>query len=111
MNKEDIKNEAASYVEDILGLDYIGESEAERAFIAGASWRINSVWHDAKEKPEEDRSILVELGNGTCCMFYNRLHFETKSDAYHINREVDAYRIIRWAYVEDLLPERKEDTE
>lgn len=37
MTNEQIGNEAASYVNDILGLDYIGEAEAERAFKAGAS--------------------------------------------------------------------------
>ena len=33
----------------------------QRGFVAGAQWRINSVWHDASEEPEqEDESILVE---------------------------------------------------
>ncbi len=51
MTNEQMENEAASYVSNILGSDY-SKAETERAFKAGASWRINSVWHDAKEEPK-----------------------------------------------------------
>lgn len=97
MNKKDVKQAAAQYAQGFIEDDY--SKAEERAFIAGAEWRINSVWHDAKEKPEDDRTYLAEFDNGTCCMFYNNLYF---------NRMADAYHIIRWAYTDDLLLERKE---
>lgn len=118
MNKEDIKQAAAEYRNDLLcdaalevnyeennydaGYNDCIVEEIPKAFTKGAEWRINSVWHDVKENPEDDRTYLAEFNNGTCCMFYNNLYF---------NRMADAYRIIRWAYTDDLLPERKEDAE
>lgn len=30
----------------------------------GANWRINSVWHDAKECPERKRNYLAQCKNG-----------------------------------------------
>ena len=32
----------------------------ERAYIAGANWRINSVWHDASERPDKGKMLIVE---------------------------------------------------
>lgn len=29
-------------------------------FKAGAEWRINSVWHDAREKPDKGKLLIVE---------------------------------------------------
>lgn len=37
---------------------------AFRAFLKGADWRINSVWHDSNDKPDESpknkRLIIIE---------------------------------------------------
>ena len=33
-------------------------------FIAGADWRINSVWHDVKECPDENEPTIIEKNNG-----------------------------------------------
>ena len=80
-------------------------------FIAGAEWRINSVWHDASEEPEqEDEPILVEYedwgiegSDYTVCD--DIWDYRTR-----LKRDGACCTILRWAYVIDLLPERKEKT-
>lgn len=100
MTNEQIGNEAASYVNDILGLDYIGEAEAERAFKAGASWRINSVWHTMYEMPKQGLTLCVN-DNG-----YALICGPNYDEFKNYARELG---LTRWAYVSDLLPDGKED--
>ena len=70
-------------------------------FIAGAQWRINSVWHDArKDVPKEFIPILVERDDFTFSV--NMVGGNMTSCPLHW---------VHWAYVIDLLPERKEETE
>ena len=72
-------------------------------FADGARWRINSVWHDAKtETPVHNGYIAVLCPNGIMeTMWYNTgIGFdETRLRAYDM-----------WAYVSNLIPERKEET-
>lgn len=70
------------------------ESFAE-AFKDGVEWRINSVWHDASEKPDMSKEIIVIYPDKSCRVFRPNGVWETLI-------EVDKF--IRWAYVEDLLP-------
>lgn len=100
MTNEQIENEATSYVNRILRLDYIGEAEAERAFKAGASWRINSVWHTMYEMPKQGLTLCVN-DNG-CALICGPNYDEFKNAARELG-------FTRWAYVSDLLPEGKED--
>lgn len=78
----------------------------KRGFIAGAQWRINSVWHDVREQPEQDKCFIYEIGDGryeTDCIY--------KKEKLNWERYAAQLNIIRWAYVDDLLPERKEEAE
>ena len=68
----------------------------QRGFAAGAEWRINSVWHDARK----DIPILVERDDFTFSV--NMVGGNMTSCPLHW---------VRWAYVIDLLPERKEGDE
>ena len=73
-------------------------------FKAGAQWRINSVWHDLpNDLPQKENTwILLEL------IFEGRLVYlpvEWVNDGEEISKQVT-----RWAYIDDLLPERKEET-
>ena len=71
------------------------------AFSKGAQWRINSVWHDArKDVPKEFIPILVERDDFTFSV--NMVGGNMTSCPLHW---------VHWAYVIDLLPERKEETE
>lgn len=72
-------------------------------FIAGAQWRINSVWHNLpNDLPKKENTwILLEL------IFEGRLVYlpvEWVNDGEEISKQVT-----RWAYIDDLLPERKEE--
>lgn len=72
-------------------------------FIEGAEWRINSVWHDSKEKPNKHNAILFFTQKGDLRMYANGYVGDW-------NFIVNEFVIIKWAYVNDLLPERKEET-
>lgn len=67
----------------------------EDSFIKGAEWRINSVWHDAKECPERKRNYLAQCKNG---------RFNVIPDSMNWDNFYKKAEIIRWAYIEDLLP-------
>lgn len=89
-----------SYESDIKEME---ESFAD-AFMDGAQWRINSVWHNLpNDLPKKENTwILLEL------IFEDRLVYlpvEWVNDG-----EGDPKQAIRWAYIDDLLPERKEET-
>lgn len=96
-----------SYESDIKAME---ESFAD-AFKAGSQWRINSVWHDASEEPEqEDESILVEYEDwGIECSDYTVCD-DIWDYRIRLKRDGAYCTILRWAYIKDLIPERKEET-
>ena len=70
----------------------------EELFIAGANWRINSVWHDVdKELPEYNRHVVNE----------DWFDFTAK-DEKDLKRIMNQYPFKRWAYVDDLKPNMEE---
>ena len=100
MTREQIEKEAMEYAERIPQSDERREYSRED-FIAGAQWRINSVWHDdISECKDVKRWIVVEYNNG---------YVDVLPDI----RDLDGVKdlVVRVAYVDDLLPERKEETE
>ncbi len=79
-----------------------GADDFYDGFIAGASWRINSVWHTMYEKPKKGLTLCVN-DNG-CAIICGPNYYEFKNTARGLG-------FTRWAYVSDLLPEGKEDGE
>ena len=80
--------------------DGIFNSGYSRGFRDGAKWRINSVWHDdISECKEVKRWFVVEYNNG---------YVDVLPDI----RDLDGVKdlVVRVAYVDDLLPERNEET-
>lgn len=68
-------------------------------FIEGADWRINSVWHDVEEKPNGMFVIIIDFGD------------EIGAEEFGLGMTSDdLIGAKRWAYISDLLPERKEET-
>lgn len=63
-------------------------------FVEGAEWRINSVWHDASELPNEKKRYIVLL------KINDKIRPILWTGAY---RKGDS-RVVQWAYIEDLLP-------
>lgn len=64
MKREDIENAAKKEAENLACLVYYGGSaisqeDVENAFVKGAEWRIDSVWHDALDFPSF-KYILVQ---------------------------------------------------
>ena len=102
MTREQIEKAAKDYVMPNARISPLMESiAAKEGFIAGAQWRINSVWHDdISECKDVKRWIVVEYNNG---------YVDVLPDI----RDLDGVKdlVVRVAYVDDLLPKRKEETE
>lgn len=97
MNREQIEKAALL----CAGAGEYGECpynpDAKNGFIAGADWRINTVWHDVEEKPNGMFVIIIDFGD------------EVGAEEYGLGVTADDLNgAKRWAYVSDLLPERKE---
>lgn len=106
MKREEIKKAAEQNIScnSPLDLGAILEGVGRESFVCGAEWRINSVWHDSNDKPDESpknkRLIIIEhIADGDSLELSYSL----------IYSHVYAYFcVIRWAYVEDLKPNTEE---
>ena len=104
MTREQIERAAGEYSGSVLGFkDNPVVMNKHKAFMDGAQWRINSVWHDAIDKPENGRFVLVDKEY--------RIYDVWKQDICDdwLN-DVNYFGVKRWAYLDDLLPEREEET-
>lgn len=100
MTNEQIKQAANEYADKEWPFD--GYCASSDSFSAGASWRINSVWHTMYEIPKQGLTLCVN-DNG-CALICGPNYDEFKNNARELG-------FTRWAYVSDLLPEGKEDGE
>lgn len=124
MTREQIEKAAMEYAERIPQSDERREYSRED-FIAGAQWRINSVWHDMKkEVPQVYGEYENEVAPSIPCLVrgylstgygygvrYWNVSYEVWDDEECDDYECDKDKIEEWAYLDDLLPERKEETE
>ena len=102
MTREQIGKAAGEYSGSVLGFkDNPVVMNKHKAFMDGAQWRINSVWHDASEKPDKNQLVVFE-----CRKTYGRGYSVNFGENYDLMKNV----LLSWAYVIDLLPERKEET-
>ena len=102
MTREQIEKAAGEYSGSVLGFkDNPVVMNKHKAFMDGAHWRINSVWHDASEKPDKNQLVVFE-----CRKTYGRGYSVNFGENYDLLKNV----LLGWAYVIDLLPERKEKT-
>ena len=108
MEREDIEKAAKNYsigkthfrrsvLKEVDAGDYVlRKSNCREDFIAGAEWRINSVWHSASEAPQRSGMLIAIKQNGTPIVCGpNNSDWKIAVRIFHI---------VRWAYVEDLLP-------
>lgn len=96
MKREDIEKAAGDYSGSILGFkDSKSVMGKHKAFSDGAEWRINSVWHDASEKPDTDKGDLLVIVKDA---FGKDVY--VRQNAYYVLK----YSCVKWAYIEDLLP-------
>lgn len=102
MKREDIEKAARDYATDKINVKSIIErSRIKIEFKTGAAWRINSVWHDASENPKLNKFFVFE----------NKCN-EWETDCLYQHQKWNLYvavnDLIRWAYIEDLLPNTEE---
>lgn len=65
-------------------------------FVDGANWRINSVWHDASEAPQHSGMLIAICKDGKAVLCGpNNSNWKTA---------VKIFRIVKWAYIEDIIP-------
>ena len=104
MTREQIERAAGEYSGSVLGFkDNPVVMNKHKAFMDGAHWRINSVWHDRAEKADTSKELILMYSNGSV-----RLTLLNPNLTFDGFLSVDMF--IKWAYVSDLLPERKEET-
>lgn len=82
--------------------------DAKSGFMAGAQWRINSVWHDASEKPKFKGKVEKEMFMLFCNSKKYGLMLISQDEWDDF---VERGMFHKWAYVDDLLPERQEKME
>ena len=71
-------------------------------FKDGARWRIDSAWHSTDELPKYSGFLAVLMSNGIMETMYFSVGI-----GFHENQLMG---YVLWAYVSDILPERKEET-
>lgn len=98
MNREQLEESAKQY--GLVNFKPDDAEAAKRGFMAGANWRINLAWHDVEEKPNGMFVIIIDFGD------------EIGAEEFGLGMTADdLIGAKRWAYISDLLPERKEETE
>ena len=102
MNKETIEKAAWDYAEGIPQNEDRKKYSWED-FKAGAEWSINSAWHSIDDLPKRSGFLAVLMDNGIMETMYYSVGI-----GFH---EMTLKIYTSWAYVSDLLPERKEETE
>ena len=100
MNRETIKDAArCSAIHCTVNDEQFDEHVF--AFMEGADWRINSVWQDAtKFKPRHGSKVAVLVGGKDITVW----NFENGME-----QAFSCMSIKCWAYLDDLIPDRKED--
>ena len=77
----------------------VREDACRASFKDGIEWFKNTLWHDAKEEPEEHKFIITQwLHEGEIC--YEADRTQPKVDWQN---HVVENNIIQWCYIEDLL--------
>ena len=115
MNKETIENAADQYAESATPSNCYGDFDLiaiAEAFERGARWRINSAWHGLDELPVSDKTVIVEYiidGHAEYVFTHLSENANVVTDEYGFCFYVDGGKITRWAYIDDLLPEGKEE--
>lgn len=98
MKRKDIEKAAGDYSGSSLGFtDNNSVMAKHKAFADGAEWRINSVWHDINEIPEDGR-IIVLLGKYGTMLIYG------PNMMYYKESVIADGGFLKWAYKEDLIP-------
>ena len=92
------KNNGKDY-EKCYNKEHIADMKAD--FLSGAEWRINSVWHKPNEEPKYDKYFLYE---NVVHAYHVDGIYPSEDELFVWNDYVKDWGLMRWAYVEDLIP-------
>lgn len=73
------------------------------AFREGAKWFKEALWHDAKEEPDKHKFVLVQW------FYMGRYGADIIKRKYYWQGYIEEYHIIKWCYIDDLLPKGGEE--
>ena len=105
MKQEDIEKAAMETANEVCA-HFDEEYAFKSGFINGAQWRINSVWHDASERPKDrNAQCLVEVKSGDSSFFLLSQFYH--SGGFSFMDGINKIQLKRWAYIEDLLPNKE----
>ena len=104
MTREDIEK-AAKHTIDEYNLNPEYGSYFEHGFIDGAEWRINSIWHNAKEEPKYDQYFLYE---NVVHAYHVDGIYPSEDEPFVWDDYVKDMGLLRWAYIDDLKPNMEE---
>ena len=103
MTREQIEKAAKeTLVNEPVELQATKVGAFQHGFVAGAEWRISSVWHDAHEEPQHSGRLIASNKDGNYIL--------CGPNNCNWKQTVKLFHIINWAYIIDLLPERKEES-
>ena len=72
------------------------------AFRDGAEWRINSVWHKPEEVPAPNKDFFMMIDEESKKTMLWRIYPQHTVDDWPTL--IKANCVVRWAYIEDLIP-------
>lgn len=109
ITKDDIDKAAESYEDGLIYSSIKDQCDIQKAFKEGANWRINSIWHNAKERPVKTGLFLVR--------FKENLFDQSEVEIWLIgNKAISSWEeyieinwIVEYAYIEDLLPNKEDN--
>lgn len=106
MTREEIEKAAKDYaLQDIRTIGIYARAKLIEGFEIGAQWRVNSLWHDGKSRPEHGKYVLLQLKG-------HNFKIDMWNDCEYMYLEHYSYSSIeRWAYLDDLLPDGRDGTE
>lgn len=99
MEYEDIELESSKRYDVKLSEEY--NAGYTQGFLEGAEWRINSIWHNAKEEPKYDQYFLYK---NVVHAYHVDGIYPSEDEPFVWDDYVKDMGLLRWAYVEDLLP-------
>lgn len=109
----DIQKAAGEYLKTVdlnEQMSITGRVDIIEAFLAGAEYQRNSVWHDMTELPEKISIILLYLRGEVYCAIFEkrkRVYVETSASFLKDRYEWDRMPFERWCYQPDIFPTNK----
>ncbi len=82
------------------------DANKKASFIRGVEWFKKAIWHDASEKPEIDKPLIIQYISLMNEVSYDK---DRRIAKYPWELNVERLRIIKWCYFDDLLPKGGEE--